>query len=247
MTCFIVSDIQMEKFLVKDEKFCLTGVSDKLSSRKFQLTLPRGKHFEVHAVKNCENETSVQELLKIAVNKEAYDAYHNGPFGYIKGERVELPRTLQEILSKNPFPISQGPVMPPIDCHSTRCFGQRTTPKSISEVLTSRTIFSHNENQSCYEWSPVSSGVSSWDPKLPTYNVGDATFSVQGAASTVDMGVVYSCENCDKSFKRKSDLKRHHVSAHCDIDIKKKLKCPVCDKKFSRKFVLNSHTKRFHE
>ena len=196
MTYFNVSDIKMEKLLVNDEKFCVTGVSmpGKLSSRKLQLTLPRGKHFEMHAVKNGENETNLKELLNIAVNKVAYDSYHNGPFGYIQGEHVELPRTLQEILSKNPFPISQGPVILPIDCLATGCFGQRTTPKSTSEVLTSRTVFSHNENQSCFEWSPVSSGVSSWDPKLPTYDVRDATFSVQGAASTVDMGVVYTCE-----------------------------------------------------
>ena len=143
----------MKKLLVNDEKFCVTGVSmsDKPSSRKLQLTLPRGKHFQVQAVKNGENETSVKELLNIAVNKVAYDTYHSDPFGYIKGERMELPRTLQEIFSKNPFPISQGPVMLPIDCLATDCFGQRTTPKSMSDVLTSRTVFSHNENQSCSE------------------------------------------------------------------------------------------------
>ena len=63
----------------------------------------------------------------------------------------------------------------------------------------------------------------------------------------MDSLTIMKCENCDKTFKRKSDLKRHHVSAHSDIDIKKKFKCPVCDKEFSRKFVLNRHTKRFHE
>ena len=62
----------------------------------------------------------------------------------------------------------------------------------------------------------------------------------------MDSLTIMKCENCDKTFKRKSDLKRHHVSAHSDIDIKKKFKCPVCDKEFSRKFVLNRHTKRFH-
>ena len=194
MVYSIVSDIKMEKHLVCKEKFCVTGVSEKQSLGKLQLTLPRGKHFEIHAVKNGENQTNLQELLNIAVNKVAYDTFYSEPFGIIKGERVELPRTFQEIMSKNEFPLSQGPVMLPIDCLATDYWGQRPSPKSISEVLTLRTVFSHKENQGCFEWSPVSSGVSSWNQKVPTYDVRDATFSVQGAASTMDMGVVYTCE-----------------------------------------------------
>ena len=186
----------MEKYLVvQNAKFVVTGV-DVANNRKFQLILPRGKHFAMHAVKSGENDDHFEDLLKIAVIRMKSGAFHMNPYCEINDEFVFLPRTLQQIMLKHPYPLSQGPVMLPIDCIATDDYEQHPIPKSISEVLSAKTVFSHDESQGCYEWSPVSIGVSAWGhgPEVPGYAVRDVKFCIQGAASTKDMGVVYTCE-----------------------------------------------------
>ena len=187
----------MEKILVvKNEKFLVNGVgvSDKFDNRKFQLILPRGKHFELNAVKNGEDELLPEVLLNQAMHRSKSEAYHIRPFANGNYKFVDLPRTLQQIMSKHPYPLSQGPVQLPIDCLAMENYMQHPIPKSISEVLSIKTVFSHEENQGCFEWSPVSEGVSAWGRGKPSHEVRDLTFSIHGAASTMDMGVVYTCE-----------------------------------------------------
>ena len=186
----------MKKFLVlRNEKFVVTGVAE---NRKFQLILPRGKHFAMHAVKSGEIDMHVEDFLNRAVVRTKAEAFHIDPYGRVNDEFVYLPRTLQQIMSKHPYPLSQGPVMLPIDCLATLNYEQHPVPKSITEVLSSKTVFSHDENQSCFEWSPVAIGVSAWshgqDQEVPGYEVQGVKFCIQGAASTKDMGVVYTCE-----------------------------------------------------
>ena len=55
------------------------------------------------------------------------------------------------------------------------------------------------------------------------------------------------CGNCDKTFKRKSDLKRHSASVHSVIDTKKEFICSVCGKEFSRKDGMNRQIKSLHK
>ena len=182
--------------MVKNEKFVVndSGVADKFGDSNFQLVLPRGKHFEMSAVKNGEDELKTQDMLKFAMHRNKSEAYHITPFANINDRFVDLPRTLQQIMSKHPYPLSQGPVQLPIDCLAMENYMQHPIPKSISEVLSIKTVFSHEENQGCFEWSPVSEGVSAWGRGKPSHEVRDLTFSIHGAASTMDMGVVYTCE-----------------------------------------------------
>jgi uncharacterized Zn-finger protein len=53
-----------------------------------------------------------------------------------------------------------------------------------------------------------------------------------------------NCELCLKTFKRKSDLKRHILSIHSEAP--KKVTCNICGKTFSRNFTLNRHMKSTH-
>lgn len=55
-----------------------------------------------------------------------------------------------------------------------------------------------------------------------------------------DNDKIFQCTDCKKSYKRKSDLKRHIRSK------REKVVCPVCDHHFNRKDNFNTHFRRFH-
>ena len=89
----------------------------------------------MHAVKSGEIDMHVEDFLNRAVVRTKAEAFHIDPYGRVNDEFVYLPRTLQQIMSKHPYPLSQGPVMLPIDCLATFNYEQYPVPKSISEVL----------------------------------------------------------------------------------------------------------------
>ena len=63
----------MEKFfVVQNENFAVTGAAD---DRKFQLILPRGKHFAMHAVKSGEVDIHFEDFLKKAVVRTKAEAF----------------------------------------------------------------------------------------------------------------------------------------------------------------------------
>ena len=159
-------------------------------------------HFVVQAVKNGEEETQVANIITKAVNRDKWESYHIRPFFIKVGLRgvpypnmsemnkiKELPRSLQKILSKHPYPLSQGPVLLPLDSATE-------DNKSVESVLATKTVFNHNNaEQGCHEWVPVGSpGVSSWGQDSEAkYTLTDINFSLQGVASTKNMGIVYTC------------------------------------------------------
>ena len=61
------------------EKFLVTGLSSSSSSQKLQLILPKGKHFEFHAVKNGEADLKTEALLDIAAKRRKSEASHLPP------------------------------------------------------------------------------------------------------------------------------------------------------------------------
>jgi uncharacterized Zn-finger protein len=55
----------------------------------------------------------------------------------------------------------------------------------------------------------------------------------------------FECENCEKKFKRKTDLKRHCISVH-SVKEKNCFICSHCNLLFSRKDSLSRHVKSKH-
>ena len=94
----------------------MIGFSHKIGKRQFNLTMPKSRHYSVHAVKDGEKELLEKLLIEKAVAGNKSEAHHIQPFVQM-GEN--LPRTLQTILLKHPYPLSQGPVMLPVDCLAT--------------------------------------------------------------------------------------------------------------------------------
>ena len=97
--------------------------------------------------------------------------------------KVEVPRILQHILSGHPFPLSQGPLKLPVDCND----------KTMSEAVTKKTVFWHDDEQMCYEWLPCKTVLAAWDHSEVTFHVKELKWNMHGAASLMDMSIVYSC------------------------------------------------------
>ena len=181
------------------EKFLVAGLSSS-SSKKLQLILPAGKHYKICGVKNGEADLKTEALLDKAANRRKSEAFHMPPVV----NQEELPRTLQYILSRYPYPVSQGPVVFPLDFYTADKWKYQLRPaptRSESDVLTAKTLFSHDASQTCYEWHPAVSGVTAWGTDgVVGYNVKDLQggLSLVGPASSMNMGVMYSCTlaNC---------------------------------------------------
>ena len=170
----------MEKFLLRGKN--KDGVA-------FHLRLPPAKRFEYLAVKNGETTTHTKLLLSEAVSQSKSQSSHVQPSAMIIGESSFLPRSLQQLLSDHPYPVSQGPVVLPIDMN--------THPKRHSGiVLGKKTIFTHDQTQKCATWVPEVSGIAAWTDKNHVYDVCEVGDKIQGAASTRTMGLVYTCHMC---------------------------------------------------
>ena len=169
------------------EKFLVTGhLKAKERSRNFQLSLPIAKHYEPHIVKKCEEQLHPLDIILQAVKRKKYETLHIKPIVLKDKQFLELPLTLQQILAKHPYPLVQGPALLAPDFRNKES-------KSVSEVLARTTVFGHESSQDCYEWFPASVGVSAWGPES-IYEIRDLQHSIQGAASTVNMGLVYTCK-----------------------------------------------------
>ena len=176
----------MEKFVISGSK------SDKI---KFDLVIPKAKHFETQTVFKGEKVLQLQHVINDAVQNKhklhgcsIYD--HIKPFIRTEnGSLLNLPRSLQHILLKHPLPLSQGPVLLPLDTDTE-------DKLTIGEVLCMKTSFSHKDAQHCSDWFPVSIGGSDW--REARYEVRELQYSLSGAASTRSMGLVYNCtgHNC---------------------------------------------------
>ena len=171
------------------EKFLVIGISHKIGKRQMRLTLPNSKHYNVIAVRDSEKELLEKSLVEKAVDISD-TLHHTRPFVNV-GEF--LPRTLQTILLKHSYPLSQGPVILPVDCFTTECYEKSPRFKSISDILTLKTVFSHDQSQGCVEWLPLVVGVDAWGQRKPSYDTKKLTNSVSSVASTKDMSVVYTC------------------------------------------------------
>ena len=63
--------------------------------------------------------------------------------------------------------------------------------------------------------------------------------------SSQNMGKLYTCSVCGKTYQYKHTLQRHSKNKHDKSD-DSKYDCYMCDKTFNRKNILNGHLKREH-
>ena len=152
------------------EKFQIIGNSYKETSKKYYLTLPEAKHFEHHFVAEEDDELQFDKLIIKAIIRGEYicsnhltpwvgiqkkDKRESPHYPHIYTENTDVPRTLQKLLQNNPYPLSQGPVILPLDCATE-------DKKSESEIVNAKTMFKHKKSQKCFEWRPKLGGISAW-------------------------------------------------------------------------------------
>ena len=178
------------------EKFILRGYSNEgnQSGAPFFLKIPKAKTFSEIAVKNGELKTSPEKLILHAVNRRKgpmspFEKTHITPFVSVNGEVLKLPKTLQQILTAHPYPLSQGPVVLPLDTRTE-------DKKTMAEVLRDKTIFTHDETQACCRWAPSVLGTAAWTETRDegTYVVTQPDQNIQGVASNIDMSMVFTCQ-----------------------------------------------------
>ena len=96
---------------------------------------------------------------------------------------IDRPGALNCILGKHPFPLSQGPLVFPIN--------------KIA-AFEKQTLFTHADSdpQECMEWIPMLTGKLAWNPNsLHVHDLSEPINSVQGPASTKKMDILYTCDN----------------------------------------------------
>ena len=131
----------MEKFLARN---VVAGHYQISGWKKVRLILPNAKHYVVHAVKNGDDVLNEETLLERACSRKKSEVFHMLPYVSLIREG-QLPRTLQLILSKSRYPLSQGPALLTNDGVSTTKYEfEPAAPKSVSEVFTYKTVFSHD-------------------------------------------------------------------------------------------------------
>ena len=164
------------------EKFIVTGYTKDRT--KFCLSLPTAKHFKDLSVNKTEvNSDRAKDILNSALKRKKSSSYHLPVSWFSHDVYVEkVQRPLHQILSRYDYPLSQGPVLLPIDCSTE-------DKLSADEVISARTLFSHSDSQKCSEWTFDSRVDSAWG----NFKVQDLRFSIQGAASMTHMGLVYTC------------------------------------------------------
>ena len=161
------------------EKFIVTGSdSEKI---KFVLEIPKAKHFQVQAVFKGEKQLQVQQIINDAV-KSKHKTFSFSTYNHTKPN--DLPKSMQQILVQHPLPLSQGPVLLPLDTDTE-------DKLTICDVLRMKTCFSHHSSQKCSDWLPNSIGGSGWGEAC--YEVRELQYSIEGPASTRYMGLVYTC------------------------------------------------------
>ena len=103
------------------EKFVVTGHNHQHPIRNFRLKLPNAKQYVLVAVKDGEKTIDTKSVIEDAVYSSSmsleHQVRHTVPYSHKPSEKIEyLPRSLQSIFLKQPFPLNQGPVILPFEC-----------------------------------------------------------------------------------------------------------------------------------
>ena len=187
------------------KNFVVTGHHHQHPSKTFSLKLPKAKHYAHVAVKNGEKDIDTKRVIEQAVFRSTlplqHQVRHSLPSWGNPGEIKEyLPRSLQSLFLKQPFPLNQGPVVLPFECKGRlwEDGGVKVNARSAEEVLKQRTVFHHGSDQPCGDWHPVVTGISAWKNSCELfqdrcYEVRDQSIKTQGPARLKDMRIVDPC------------------------------------------------------
>ena len=135
---------------------------------------------------------------KANMNKLISRSVRHGKFWSKHTSSIDNTGVLNSILGRHPFPLGQGPIVIPLD-NNAGWYCDRKIQLCPKEVFENRTIFNHADTQGCFEWVPTVTGNAAWNPdKLQDqmYDLQDLQnpdIIVQGPASTMTMGIVYTC------------------------------------------------------
>ena len=160
-----------------------------------KISVPLAKHFTLpknisdlnlpaHAMKELPD-SEVADLTLKFVNDAVQFGNRFKPHKYVKRE------VFRKLLSNHPYPISQGPSVPPLDS------AQQIGFKDSMELFVAKTEFQHvNDSDKCYEWLPKTGDT------LETENESDkidyslkskTKIQIKGPASLQNMSVLYTC------------------------------------------------------
>ena len=224
------------------EKFVVIGQHHQHPTRNLKLNLPKAKHYAHVAVKDGEKVLDTKCVIEHAVYKSSmslqHQVRHTVPYLNKPGEKIEyLPRSLQSILIKQPFPLNQGPVNLPFECEGRMWEdgGVKVNARSAEEVLKQRVVFHHGADQLCGDWHPVVTGIPAWKNTSHilqrSYEVKDQTIRIQGPSSLKDMSIVYPCNQLCCSVRCPCFVcldKRDNCKIECNMDI-----CQNCNSQCS--------------
>ena len=186
------------------EKFVLTG---KYSEQLYQISLPAANNFKPASVDDLNllhrqsQKSTIQDLEKLASELKLLST---DPKSMFKGHKLFHKLTLKNYYSKHPFPVAQGPSVPPLDKSRTEIWKESTDQK----VFAARTEYVHSSDE-CLEWIPAENGLGVFGKSVEEINdkkeiyIGfevkkNPKLSIKGAASLKDMTIVYTCKlhNC---------------------------------------------------
>jgi hypothetical protein len=223
------------------EKF-ICGYMDKVPIRmKLPVSRTSPAVPKVSAVKpssaSVSEEARVKVISMIVNKKRSYNDHQYPDFAHpvwSKELQEECHDVFKQLLDKHPFPLSQGPIVLPLDS-LTSCLSEYRSrcEESVAKVLNDKTVFRHDESQACGKWIPQIVGVASWaaehDSGGGSYLVTDKDDTrLEGPASTLDMSVVYPCQVsgcsvgcpcriCTEGGKNCCKSKHHHeLCKKCD-------------------------------
>ena len=128
------------------EKFILKGSSKSDTSAFMFLDLPTSKRFDVIASKNVEKVLQPKLLIEKAISRGKCESSHVRPCAVVEGRFEDLPGTLRHLHGDHPYPVSQGPLVLPIDSNISP-----KRPEWI--VFRKKTQFRHIHSQKCLEWA----------------------------------------------------------------------------------------------
>ena len=140
-------------------EFSIKGSDVQDRTRKFVLKLPAAREYLTLSCADQNDDLGPEHLIRHAVQQRRHirhKAGYSSPVVHKGYEPISMHNTHRRILAKHPFPFFQGPLIPGID---SVLYSVKTSSENVdcpdSDILTAKTIFSHDQKQECGRWFPL--------------------------------------------------------------------------------------------